>query len=338
MTTRKLNVLMLFDVPYTPPNDLDYTTFMIGDEWQDERDVMRTLLKLGHTVTPFGVFDDIQPLIDVVRRLKPDVIFNQCESFSGDRAQEPNLPALLELLGVPYTGASPESLALCKDKGLSKKLLAYHHVRVPRFAVSLRERPRLAELKRFVYPGIIKPLGRDASEGIAQRSLVTSEKECLERVRYIHEKLGTDAILEEFIDGRELYVGVLGTGRLTVLPPRELHFRQLPEGAPRVLTYKAKWDERYRRKYGIDSEPARDLDPRTLTHLSDTCKEVYRLFKLRGYARIDLRLGPADDCVFIEINPNPSIKRRDDFAAAARRAGISYEELIDRIVHLPLAG
>jgi D-alanine-D-alanine ligase len=311
---------------------------MVGPDWRDERDVIRALTKLGHKVTPFGVFDDIHPLVDLVKALKPDVIFNQCESFRASRAHEPNLPALLELLGIPYTGARPEALALCKDKGLTKKLLAFHKVRVPRFLVSERQRPGTKVLRQFIYPGICKPLGLDSSEGIAQASLVTNWTDCAERLRFIHGRLGTDAIVEEYIEGRELYVGVFGNERLTVLPPQELFFGRLPEGAPRMLTFKAKWDERYRRKYGIDSDGAEPIPERTLARMNGTCKTIYRLLKITGYARFDLRLGKGDDLVFIEVNPNPSIKRDDDFAWAARRAGIAYEDLLGRIIALALAG
>lgn len=335
---RKLKVLLVFDVPYAPPNHLDWTEFMVGDEWKDERDVMRTLVRAGHHASAFGVFDEVEPLIEHIRRTKPDVVFNLCESFSGDRAQEPNLPALLEMLGVPYTGARPEALALCKDKGLTKKILTYHDVRVPAFAISDLKRPAKRLPEGMCYPAIVKPLGRDASEGIAQSSVVTSEEEGLARIKFIHEKLKTDAIAEEYIDGRELYVGVFGNDRLTVLPPQELFFRGLKDGAPRVLTYKAKWDEAYRKRHGIDSDPAKKIAAKTLTQINDTCRQVYRLFKITGYARIDLRVGAGDDVVFLEVNPNPSIKRADDFAGAAKQAGIGYDELLNRLLNLALAG
>lgn len=338
MAQRRLKVLLVFDVPYTPPNHLEPSEYMVGDEWKDERDVMRALRRLGHHASAFGIFDDVQPLIDYIRNEKPDVVFNQCESFSGDRTQEANLPALLEMLGVPYTGATPESLSLCKDKGLTKKILTYHKVRVPEFEVSWQKRPSKKLPAEFRFPAIIKPLGLDSSEGISQNSLVANEVEALARIRYIHEKLDTDAIVEEYIDGRELYVGVFGNDRLTVLPPQELYFKQLPDGAPRVLTFRAKWNEGYRKKYGIDSDPAKHITGKTLARINDTCKQVYRLFKITGYARVDLRLGPDDDVVFLEVNPNPSIKRQDDFAGAAKQAGIGYDELLNRILNLALAG
>lgn len=336
--SRRLKVLLVYDVPYSPPHHLDHSEYMVGDEWKDERDVMRALKRLGHEASAFGVYDDVQPLIDHIRAEKPDVVFNQCESFSGDRAQEPNVPALLELLGVPYTGAKPEALSLCKDKGLTKKILSFHDVRVPEFEISWQKRPAKKLPADFRFPAIIKPLGLDSSEGIAQCSLVTNEEEGLARVRYIHEKLDTDAIVEEYIDGRELYVGVFGNERLTVLPPQELHFKQWPADAPRVLTYRAKWDEAYRRRHGIDSDSAKKLPPKTLARINDTCKQIYRLFKITGYARVDLRLDRSDDVVFLEVNPNPSIKRADDFAGAARQAGIGYDDLLNRILNLALAG
>ncbi len=338
MARSKLHILLIFDVPYAPPNHLDHTSYMVGDEWKDERDVLRSLRRLGHTVTVFGIFDDIQPLIEHIRLAKPDVIFNQCESFRSDRSQEANLPALLELLGVPYTGAKPEALALCKDKGLTKKILSFHDVRVPHFLISSRQRPCRKIDSDFKFPAICKPLGLDSSEGIAQDSLVADEEQCLNRLRFLHEHYATDAIAEEYIDGRELYVGIFGNSRLTVLPPQELFFAHLPDGTPHMLTYKAKWDENYRKKYGIDSSAARPIASKTLTRINETCKQIYRLLKITGYARFDLRLKGQDDFVFIEANPNPSIKKSDDFAWAARKAGIPYDDLLDKLVHLALAG
>ena len=268
------------------------------------------------------------------------MVFNLCESFGADRAGEPNIPALLQLMGVPCTGAGSTALALCKDKGLSKKILTYHEVKVPRFVIAARhESPRtLAEaLDKFVYPGICKPLGLDSSMGIAQDSIVHNAAACEARLRYLHDKLETDAIVEEYIDGRELYVGVFGNKRLTVLPPQELYFRKLPKETPRVLTYKAKWDPAYRRRYGIGSRAAPPLAASDFVRLKKTCKDIYRHLNLSGYARIDLRQR-GDELVCLEVNPNPSIKRRDDFAEAAANAGFSYEELINRLVHLPLTG
>lgn len=338
MAQRKLDILVLFDVPYAPPNDRDFSEFMQGDDWTDERHVIRALQKLGHRVATFGVFDDIAPLVARLHETPPDVVFNMCETFDASRAHEPNLMALLELLKVPYTGAGPEALSICKDKGLTKKILSWHDVRVPGFVVSPRGRPLKRLGSAIEFPALCKPLDRDGSEGLAQASLVRSEEDGLARVHYIHAKLGADAIIEEYVEGRELYVGVLGNERLTVLPPTELRFKRLPAGTARFLTYKAKWDEKYRRRYGIDSDRARALEPRTEQRLVEVCKEIYRALKLSGYARVDLRLAEDGEPVIIEVNPNPSIKRTDDFAWAAKAAGINYEELLARILQLALAG
>lgn len=337
MVAKKLKVMVLVDLPEAPPAGQDFTGVMLGPDWKDERDVIKTLKHLGHEVRIFGVFDDIRPLVDELSQNKPDVVFNQCESFNNDREQEPSIISLLDLLRIPYTGANSEALRLCKDKGLTKKILSYHEIRVPRFEVSLRSRPRKRLDQDMVLPAICKPLRLDASEGISLGSLVSSEAECLERVRFIHDRLGSDAIVEEYIDGKELYVGVFGNDRLTALPPQELFFKESPATMPRFLTYKAKWDPAYRKKYGIDSNLARNLSPAFLENLADHCKQIYRLLKLTGYARIDLRLGQDKRPVFIEANPNPSIHKGDDFAWSARKAGIPYDELISKILSLALA-
>lgn len=338
MVQRKLNILLLFDVPYAPPNHQPFGKFMRGDEWRDELDVVRALIKLGHRVTTFGVFNEVAPLVERLHQNQPDVVFNLCESFAAERRQEPNLMALLELLKIPYTGAKPEALALCKDKGLTKKILNWHGLKVPAFVISTRRRPCRRLPKVFSFPALCKPLDRDGSEGLARTSLVHNETDALARIEYIHAKFRTDAIVEQYIDGRELYVGVLGNERLTVLPPTELYFKRLPAGIPRVLTFKAKWDESYRKRYGITSDRARQIEAQTGHRLIQVCKELYRALKLTGYARVDIRLNDDGEPVIIEVNPNPSIKRRDEFAWAAKSAGISYDDLLSRILQLALTG
>jgi D-alanine-D-alanine ligase len=334
---RKLKVLALYDVPYAPPNGRAPRAFMVGDEWRDERDVLRALTKLGHAAEAFGLFDDVVPLVERLRAGKPDVVFNFCEGFRGARTQEGNIPALLELMGVAYTGAGPEALALCKDKALTKKVLVHHGVRVPAFAVSPRAKP-LRELPgTLALPVIVKPLGLDASQGLSHDSLCRTGGEALRRAAFLHAKLGVDALIEAYVDGRELYVPVLGNERLTVWPPTELHFKRLSTRAPRFLTYKAKWDDAYRKKYGIDSDAARRLPPPLAQELAAMARECFRALKLSGYARVDVRLAANGEPYVLEVNPNPSIKRVDDFAWAARRAGVAYEDVIARILRLALA-
>lgn len=337
MTKSSLKILLLFDIPYTPPIETDYRKYMIGDEWKDERDVARTLTKLGHQVTAFGIHNDIKPLITYIEANRPDVVFNQCESFAEDRQNESNLAGLLELLAIPYTGASPDALTICKDKGLSKKILSFHDIQVPAFIVIPVGEHSTILNSDIRFPAICKPLGLDSSEGISSASLVTNKKECLGRVKFIHKHFETDAIIEEYIDGRELYIGLIGGDKITVLPPQELFFKKLPAKIPKVLTFHAKWNASYRKKYGIDSGFAKKLDSKLLTRLKKDCEIVFKSLKLKGYARVDLRLNKDNEPYIIEVNPNPSIKKTDDFASAAKRAGITYEELLEEIIDLAIA-
>jgi D-alanine-D-alanine ligase len=260
----------------------------------------------------------------LVKEEKPDLVFNMSEAFSGNRNFEPNMTALLQLIGVPFTGAGPMSLHLCKDKALTKIILDYHDVLTPKFMVSKKVKP-IQSLKDFPYPAFVKPLQLESSEGISQVSYVTNEKEAIARINFIHNRLGVDAIIEEFIDGREMYVGVLGNDKLLAFPPRELFFKHVPEDEPKFATYRIKWDANYRKKWGIDSGWAKELPELTEKKLMENCKKIYRLLNIQGFARI------------IEANPNPSIAKQEDYALSASKAGIEYEELIGRIVSLSLS-
>jgi D-alanine-D-alanine ligase len=332
MAARQLKILLLMDlsVPIAPE---EYVEYLKTEEWKTEAHVISTLQKLGHEVRPFGIYDDIDPLIHEIKNNRPDVVFNLSEAFDKDRRYEPHIVSLLELFKLPYTGAGPEPLRLCKDKGLTKKILSFHRLQVPKFMVSQRSRP-IRSLKGFEWPAFIKPLNLEGSEGIAQLSFADNEKDAIERVRYIHEKLGTDAIIEEYIEGRELYVGVLGNERLQAFPPRELFFREVPEGEPKFATFRAKWDEAYRKKWGIDSGAAKVFPEGMDVKIEETCKKIYRLLQLKGYGRIDLRIKSTGEIVFIEANPNPSIAKDDDFAKSAAKAGLDYDELLSKIVSL----
>jgi D-alanine-D-alanine ligase len=326
-------ILVLVDILMQPPKGHDYSEYIKTEEWKNEAHLMQSLKRLGHEARLFGIHDDIHPLMEEIRANRPDLVFNLCEAFRQNRHFEPHIADFLELVNVPYTGAGPTALRICKDKGLTKKILAFHHIRVPRFVVSRRAQP-LKDLPGFPYPAFIKPLKLEASEGIAQLSFAENAKDALERVKFIHESLETDAIIEEYIDGRELYVSLVGNERLTVFPPRELFFKEVPDGEPKFASFKAKWDDNYRKKWGIRTGPAKELGRPLERHLTDLCKKVYRFFHLRGYARIDLRVTAGGDVVFIEANPNPTIAKDEDFALSAEKAGLSYDELISRIVNL----
>jgi len=334
-----MKVLVLFDLtrPTAPDESFSPQLLKEKEDKPTEADVLRCLQRLGHQVETLAVFNDVAAVVDKLKSFTPDVVFNLLESVHADRAHEPSLPALLEMLKASYTGAGPEALLLCKDKALAKKVLAYHRVRVARFVISPRRRP-LRRLRRFVYPAFVKPLGGESSDGISKASFARGEEEALDRARFIHESWDTDALIEEYIEGRELYLSVMGNERLIVFPPRELLFEQVPEEEPKFATAKAKWDEAYRKKWGIRSDTAKDLPEGLVEKLARTARKVYRVLKIRGFGRIDARLTPQGEVVVLEANPNPSLAEEDDFAQSAAAAGLSYETLIQKILESAGAG
>ena len=328
-----MKVLVLFDLPRPVSPDETFTMKALREQEDrpTEADVISALGKLGHQLDTLAVYDNVFAVLEKVRDYAPDVVFNLCESFFNERSNEPNIPALLELLRVPYTGAGSDSLLLCKDKELAKTVLVYHRVRVPRFVVSRKRRPRRT-LRRFSFPAFVKPLGEESSDGIAKASFGRNEKDTIERTQYLHDKLGCDVMIEEYVEGRELYVGVLGNRKASVLPARELFFGDLPETEPKFATFRAKWDDAYRAKWGIRNGPSAPLPAYVEKKLPEFARRVYTLLKIKGMGRLDLRLTPAGELVFIEANPNPSLARGDDFARSAAAAGMDYESLIQKLL------
>ena len=331
---KSLKIVLLFDLSVDISPE-EYDLYWSDPDWKTEKEVKKTLTDLGHEVIPYGIHNDIEPFLKLVKETKPDLVFNMSEAFSGNRDLEPNMTALLQLVGVPFTGAGPMSLQLCKDKGLTKVILDYHGILTPKFLVIKKSRA-VPSLKKFEFPAIVKPLQLESSEGISQNSYVENEKEALARIEFIHEKLGVDAIIEEFINGREVYVSILGNEKLHVFPPRELFFRQVPEDEPKIATYRIKWDRAYRKKWGIDSGWADKMSETEEKKLQEVCKKIYRLLQIQGFGRIDLRIKDNGDIYFIEANPNPSIAKKEDYALSAHKAGMPYEELISKIVSLSL--
>ena len=328
-----MKVLVLFDLARAASAGEQFSPRELKEQEDKptEADVLATLKRLGHEVETLGIFDDVLAIVETVKRFAPDVVFNLTESFHSNRANEPNIPALLELMKVRYTGAKADGIILCKDKVLAKKVLLYHRVRVPHFVISQQSRP-LKRLRRFVFPAFVKPVGEESSDGIAKASFAKSEEEALERARFIHEKFQCDALIEEYIDGRELYLSVMGNNKLTVFPPREIFFEQIPEDEPKFATFKAKWDEAYRKKWGIRNGPARELPPGLDKKLVRLARKVYRALKVQGLGRIDIRLTAAGEIMVIEANPNPSLAHDEDFAQAAASAGLEYDALIQKIL------
>lgn len=295
--------------------------------------MVEALKELGHPHELLGIHDDTDLIRQKIDSFQPDVIFNLVERFKGTSAFDQNIASFLELQDVPFTGCGAIGLTLCKNKAISKQVLSYHRIRVPEFAILHRGKSILRP-KRLTFPIFIKPLKEEASYGIAQASLVDNDDQFKERIAFLHEKFEQDAIAEEFIDGRELYVSVLGNRRLQVLPVRELVFKQAPPDEPKFASFKAKWDEAYRKRWGIENEFADKLDPAIAKKIQRLCKRIYRLLAITGYARLDLRLTAEGEVVFIEANPNPILSKDEDFAESAIKAGMTYKKLIATILNL----
>ena len=304
-------------------------------EWKMEYDVVMTLRGAGHEVLPIGVGSDLAPIRAAVEEFKPHVAFNLLEAFDDVVTWDHNVVAYLELLKVPYTGCNARGLLLARDKAITKKLLAYHRIPVADFAVFPMGRPARRP-KRLVFPLMVKSLTLDSSIGISQASVVESDDKLVERVRFIHESIGTDALAESYIEGRELYVGILGNDRLTALPTWELLFNNMPEEHRKIATERLKWSLIYQKKHGIVSGEAKDLPDGVAAKIPGICKRVYRNLMLTGYARVDLRLSEKGEIYVMEANPNPQLARDEDFAQAARAAGVEYGPLLQRIVSLGL--
>jgi D-alanine-D-alanine ligase len=327
---RKLRVLALMHDYMVPPADvtgIDVT----NAKWKMEFDVTHTLEHMGHEVRALGLGGDLGVITEAVKEWKPHIVFNLMEDFEGIAVFDQNVVSHLELLRIPYTGCNPRGLMLSRDKALSKTLLAYHRIPVPEFAV-FRVGRAVQRPKRLKFPAIVKSLTQESSIGIAQASVVEDEDKLRERVRFIHRKVGTDAIVERYIEGRELYVGVLGNLKLQVFPVWELKFAKLPEDRWRIATERVKWSGSYQKKYDITSGPVSDVPEDVQVNLQKLCKRVYRTLDLSGYARIDLRLDPEGRMYVLEANPNPQLAYGEDFAESAEHAGVSYEALLQRII------
>ncbi len=329
----KMRVLVLMHqslVPPDSPDDVSPERFM---QCKSEYDVMATLHNMGHEPRQLGVYSDLGVIRDTIEQFRPHVVFNLLEEFHGEPLFDQHVVSYLELLRQPYTGCNPRGLTLAHDKALSKKICAYHRIPVPAFAVFPRGR-RVRRPRNLEFPLIVKSLTLEGSVGIAHASLVQDDAKLAERVAFIHEQIGTDAIAEQFIEGRELYVGVLGNQRLVTFPPWELVFRTKPETTPFIATGKIKWDNSYRKRLGVTTRSARDLPEDVQRLLPRVARRVYRALDLNGYARLDLRLTPKGHVYLLEANPNPDISYGEDFAESAEAMGLDYPQLLQRIMNL----
>jgi D-alanine-D-alanine ligase len=286
----------------------------------------------GHRTSILGVHGDVKKLLAGLGRRRPELIFNLTESFGERTGGDVLVAGLLDLLGLRFTGSGPGELYLRQDKGLAKKVLAFEHIQFPDFAVFSRDSD-LEACGRLRWPLFVKPLTADASIGIDGDSLVRDMDALMKRVRAIHEKVRDAALVEEYIEGRELYVGVLGNREPEALPPIEMDFSGLPAGAPRILGAKAKWSPRsaeYRGTRAVLPELPDELRAR----LQKTAVDAYRALRVRDYGRVDLRLASTGEIYVIEVNANCYLENGSEFAAAAAAAGMDHPALVERIVEL----
>jgi D-alanine-D-alanine ligase len=318
-----------------PPDDTTGID-LVSAEWKTEYDVISTLRERGHEVKPLGIQDELNPIRHHIEEWKPTIVFNLLEAFDNVNLFDQNVVSYLELLRIPYTGCSPRGLLLSRDKSLSKKLMAYHRIPVPEWTVFNRGR-KFRVPPRLGFPLIVKSLTHQASIGIAQASVVADEEKLRKRVEFIHESVGTHAIAERYVDGRELYVGVMGNERLQVFPVWEMHFSKMMEGDNwPIATERVKWSAKYQKKHGIATNKAVDLPEGLEPAIGKMAKRVYQALELSGYARIDLRLDSNGKFYVLEANPNPQIAYGEDFAESAHHAGVKYQDLLDRILALGL--
>jgi len=332
---KRLRVLVVTQEDLIPPESAGEVEDRDHQPWRTEYDVLEALHELGHEARILGVSHDLAAIREAVEEWHPDIVFNLLIEFHDIGAFQVHVASYFELLKLPYTGCNPRGLLLARDKALCKKILGWHRIPTPSFAVCrLGRRVRLPRKLRF--PLIVKSVDEDASLGVSQASIVAAPEELAERVAFVHANVGTDALAEEYVEGRELTIGVLGNERLTTFPVWEMFFENLPKSSHPIATARAKWDAAYQLEAGIMTGRAEELPPGVEDKLARTAKRIYRALGLSGFARMDVRLDEAGKLWIIEANPNPDLTRIEDFAQSADWAGVPYPDLIQRILNLGL--
>ena len=331
---KKLKILVLVNHP-VDGIEKNHSEHLYAQDWCPDKNVIESLKHSGHQVFTYGLHSRIRPLVTRIRRLKPDFIFNLIECFADDRRYEAHVAGLLELLQIPYSGSGPECLGLCRNKYVTKRLLTPHKIKYPKSIVVSRGIKRFS-LKQLRFPLFVKPLNQEGSDGITQSSFSENEDACRVRVQFIHDNLRAAALVEEYIDGREIYASIIGTRRLQCLPLREMTFSDFPDNRPKFATFKAKWDDPFRKKWGIKNSFANPLPENVEKQIHRISKTAYRALGLRGYGRLDLRITDSGDIYVLEVNPNPSLAKSDELASSAKRAGIPYDMLIQKIIRASL--
>ncbi|HLA73357.1 MAG TPA: hypothetical protein VK624_17745 [Steroidobacteraceae bacterium] len=330
---KRLRTLVVVHSTLVPPDSLEGHSEKEIEEWRTEYDVVSTLKKSGHEVRCLGISDSLEELRSVITEWKPEIVFNLLEEFDGIVTYDQHVVAFLELLRQPYTGCNPRGLLLSRDKPLCKQLLSFHRISSPQFAV-FRRGLKLRLPRKIKYPLFVKSTTEDASLGIAQASIVNDKSQLRQRIEFVHDQVQSDALVEEYIEGRELYVGMMGNDRLTRLPIWEMVFGSVADSGAGIATRRVKWDKKYQQRHGITTAEAKDLSPAVLARLDKLSRRIYRCLGLSGCARIDYRMTADGQIYVLEANPNPNLAAEEDFAQSALAAGVEYAELLEKLLTL----
>jgi len=326
-------VLVLVHESLVPPDNIAGLTMQQIDEFRTEFDVVQQLKQSGCEVRVLGLGDNLGELRSAISDWQPHITFNLLEEFQGIVSYDQHVVAFLELMRQPYTGCNPRGLMISRDKALSKQILMYHRIPTPRFAVVPKGR-RFTLPRKLSFPLFVKSVAEDASVGISQASLVTDAARLKERIEFVHEQTNAAALVEEFVEGRELYVSVIGNERLQTYPVWELKFGSAAQASTGFATRKVKWDRKYQAKHGIGSRMATELPEGLAAQLGKLSKRIFKALYLTGYARLDFRLRPDGSVYVLEANANPNLARIEDFATSAAAAGDDYPTLMKQILRL----
>lgn len=336
----KKRILVLVHIDLIPPKEIDKSIDISFEPWITEYHVIETLKELKYDVDVLGVYDELSVIREKVNDFKPHVIFNLLEEFDGNVLMDQHIVSFLELLKQNYTGCSPRGLMLSRDKSLTKKILTYHRIATPKFQAfrKLTESKikKIKLSKKLKFPLIVKCLNEDASLGISSGSVVKSHEKMIERITYLFEKFKADVIVEEFIPGKEVYVGVVGNNRLEVLPMIELHFDNVEKPELEIYSERAKWSKKHRHKKGVRIAVSKQ-DEELEKKLIKLSKRVFQVLELDGIARIDYRIDDHGNPYVIEANPNPNLAKDDELAVSWIKTGKPYKELIKKLITLSLS-
>ena len=331
----KLRIMVLLTHELMPPEAIPEGVEKEKQPWRTEYDVITALKSMGHEVYPVGLQSDLAVIANAREEHKPHVAFNLLEEFDGHALFDQHVVSYLELLKQPYTGCNPRGLTLAHDKALTKKILSFHRIAVPGFGVFPKGQ-KVARPARLKFPLLVKSVIEEGSVGISQASVVHDDEKLAERVEFIHRTTDSHAIAEQYIEGREIYVSVIGNKRLQTYTPWELVIKNLPDGSLNIATGRLKWNPDYQKKVGLVTKPA-DLSEELQRKLESISKRIYRHLNLSGYARMDYRLSNDGQFYLLEANPNPQIARNEDFADSAAHCGLSYCQLLQKILTLAVS-